>query len=183
MPRKIVLFIIISICFVLQTTTFQTLSFANIAPNLLIIVVASFGLMRGKTEGMYIGFFSGLLIDIFCGFYLGIYALLYMYVGYLTGLFQKRFYPEDIKLPLLIISASDLISNLIIYVILFLTRSRYDFGYYFGNIIVPELVYTTIITIFLYLLLLKINQKLEAYEKRRAIKFDLWYKRFSSSII
>lgn len=173
MPRKIVLFIIISICFVLQTTTFQTLSFANIAPNLLIIVVASFGLMRGKTEGMYIGFFSGLLIDIFCGFYLGIYALLYMYVGYLTGLFQKRFYPEDIKLPLLIISASDLISNLIIYVILFLTRSRYDFGYYFGNIIFPELVYTTIITIFLYLLLLKINQKLEAYEKRRAIKFDL----------
>ena len=173
MPRKIVLFIIISICFVLQTTTFQTLSFANIAPNLLIIVVASFGLMRGKTEGMYIGFFSGLLIDIFCGFYLGIYALLYMYVGYLTGLFQKRFYPEDIKLPLLIISTSDLISNLIIYVILFLTRSRYDFGYYFVNVIVPELVYTTIITIFLYLLLLKINQKLEAYEKRRAIKFDL----------
>ena len=173
MPRKIVLFVIITICFVLQTTTFQTLSFANIAPNLLIIVVASFGLMRGKTEGMYIGFFSGLLIDIFCGFYLGIYALLYMYVGYLTGLFQKRFYPEDLKLPLLLITASDLFSNLIIYLILFLTRSRYDFGYYFLNIILPELVYTIIITIFFYLLLLKINQKLEAYEKRRAIKFDL----------
>lgn len=173
MLRKFILFLIISICYVLQTTTFQTLSFANITPNLLIIVVASFGLMRGRKEGMYIGFFSGLLIDIFCGFYLGIYALLYMYVGYLTGLFQKRFYPEDLKLPLLIISASDLISNLIIYVILFLTRSRYDFVYYFGNIIVPELVYTTIIAIVLYLLLLKMNQKLEAYEKRRAIKFDL----------
>ena len=173
MVRKIVLFFIISICFVLQTTTFQTLSFANIAPNLMIIVIASFGLMRGKTEGMYIGFFSGLLIDIFCGFYLGIYALLYMYVGYLTGLFQKRFYPEDIKLPLLIISVSDLFTNIIIYLILFLTRSRYDFGYYFGNIILPELIFTTIITIFLYLVLLKINQKLEAYEKRRAIKFDL----------
>jgi len=173
MLRKIVLFLIISICFVLQTTTFQSLSIASIAPNLLIIVVSSFGLMRGKTEGMYIGFFSGLLIDIFCGFYLGIYALLYMYVGYLTGLFQKRFYPEDIKLPLLIISVSDLLTNIIIYLILFLTRSRFDFGYYFSNIILPELVYTTIITIFFYLLLLKINQKLEAYEKRRAIKFDL----------
>ena len=173
MLRKFILFLIISICYVLQTTTFQTLSFANITPNLLIIVVASFGLMRGRKEGMYIGFFSGLLIDIFCGFYLGIYALLYMYVGYLTGLFQKRFYPEDIKLPLLIISVSDFLSNIIIYLILFLTRSRFDFGYYFSNIILPELVYTMIITIFLYLLLLKINQKLEAYEKRRAIKFDL----------
>ena len=94
MLRKIVLFIIISICFVLQTTTFQTLSFAGITPNFMIIVVAAFGLMRGKREGMYIGFICGLLIDIFCGFYLGIYALLYMYVGYLTGLFQKRFYPS-----------------------------------------------------------------------------------------
>ena len=173
MLRKILLFLIISICFVLQTTTFQTLAFAGITPNLLIIIVAAFGLMRGKKEGMYIGFFSGLLIDIFCGFYLGIYALLYMYVGYLTGLFQKRFYPEDLTLPLLIISASDLITNLIIYLVLFLTRSRFDFGYYFLNIILPELVYTTIITIFFYLLLLKFNQKLEAYEKRRAIKFDL----------
>ena len=173
MLRKIVLFIIISICFVLQTTTFQTLSLAGIAPNLMIIVVAAFGLMRGKSEGMYIGFISGLLIDIFCGFYLGIYALLYMYVGYLTGLFQKRFYPEDIKLPLLLISASDFVANVLIYVVLFLTRSRYDFGYYFMRVILPELVYTMVITIFLYLLLLKINQKLENYEKRRAIKFDL----------
>ncbi len=173
MLRKIVLFIIISICFVLQTTTFQTLSFAGITPNLMIIVVAAFGLMRGKREGMYIGFICGLLIDIFFGFYLGVYALLYMYVGYLTGLFQKRFYPEDIKLPLLLISASDFVANLFIYVVLFLTRSRYDFGYYFMNVIIPELVYTMVITIFLYLILLKINQKLENYEKRRAIKFDL----------
>ena len=173
MPRKIVVFLIISICFVLQTTTLQTLSFANITPNLLIIVVASCGLMRGKKEGMCIGFVSGLIVDIFCGFYLGIYALLYMYVGYFAGFFQKRFYPEDIKFPLLISSASDLTLNLVIYLILFLTRSRYDFGYYFANIILPELVYTTIVTIFFYLILLKINQKLEAYEKRRAIKFDL----------
>ena len=173
MTRKIVLFFIISICFVLQTTVFPAINLIDITPNLLIIVVASFGLMRGKTEGLLLGFFSGLLIDIFCGFYLGIYALLYMYVGYLTGLFQKRFYPEDIKLPLVIIAASDLFSNLFIYLILFLTRSRYDFGYYFSNVILPELIYTTIITIFFYMLLLKINQKLEGIEKRSAIKFDL----------
>lgn len=173
MARKIVLFLIISICFVLQTTTFQTLSFANITPNLMIIVVSSFGLMRGRKEGMFIGFFSGLLIDIFCGFYLGIYALLYMYIGYLNGIFRKRFYPDDIKQPLILISASDLLSNLAIYFFLFLTRRRFDFGYYLLNIMIPEWVYTMVITIFLYFLLLKINQKLENYEKRRAIKFDL----------
>ena len=173
MPRKIVLFFIISICFVLQTTTFQYLSFANIAPNLMIIVVSSFGLMRGKREGMYVGFFCGLLIDIFCGYYLGVYALLYMYIGYINGLFQKRYYPDDITFPMLQIAASDLVSNLVIYVFMFLFRNRYDFGYYLFNIIIPELVYTMVVTIFLYFIFLKINQKLEAYEKRSAIKFDL----------
>lgn len=173
MARKIVLFIVISICFVLQTTVFQTLSFANIAPNLMIIVVSSMGLMRGRKEGMYVGFISGLLVDIFCGFYLGIYALLYMYVGYVNGFFRKRFYPEDIKQPLLLVSASNVISNIIIYIVLFLTRNRYDFGYYLLNVIIPEWVYTMVVTLFLYFILLKINQKLESYEKRRAIKFDL----------
>lgn len=173
MLRKIVLFIIISICFVLQTTMFQAISFANISPNLLIIVVSSFGFMRGKKEGLLVGFFCGLLMDIFWGAYLGIYALLYMYIGCLNGLFQKRFYPDDIKLPMLLIAASDLVANFFIYFFMFFFRSRFDFSYYFTSIILPELVYTMVITIFLYIILLKANQKLEVYEKRRAIKFDL----------
>ena len=173
MRRKIVLFIVIAVCFVLQTTTFQTLSFANIAPNLMVIIVSSFGFMRGRKEGMYVGAFCGLLIDIFCGSYIGVYALLYMYVGYINGFFRKRFYPDDIKLPLLLIAASDVVLNLLVYFFMFLFRSRYNVLFYLKSVIIPELVYTMVVTIFLYLILLKINQKLEEYEKRRAIKFDL----------
>lgn len=173
MRRKIVLFIIIAVCFLLQSTVFQVLSFANITPNLMIIVVSAFGFMRGRKEGMVIGFFCGLLIDIFCGFYLGVYALLYMYIGYCNGIFQKRFYPDDIKLPLLLIGASDIVCNLIVYFVMFLFRSRFHFLYYVRTVILPEYVYTMVITIFFYYLLQKINQKLEISEKRRAKKFDL----------
>jgi rod shape-determining protein MreD len=173
MRRKIVLFLIITISFLLQTTVFSFFSLANISPNLLIIVVSSFGFMRGNKEGLWIGFFCGLLIDIFFGFYLGVYALLYMYIGYFNGMFQKRFYPDDIKLPMVLIGASDLSFNLCIYVFLFLLRGRFEFLYYVKTIILPEFIYTMVITIFLYLLLLKINQGLESVEKRRAKKFDL----------
>lgn len=173
MRRKIVTVVIIIICFLLQTTVFQALTFANIAPNLLIIVVSSFGFMRGRKNGMLVGFICGLLVDIFCGFYLGIYALIYMYIGFINGIFQKKFYPDDIKLPMLLIGSSDIVSNLVVYFIMFLFRRRFDFGYYFLSIILPEFVYTMVITIFLYIILLKINQKLEAAEKRRAKKFEL----------
>ena len=57
MRRKITVFIIIGVCYLLQTTFFDTLSFASISPNLLIIVTSSFGFMRGRKEGLFIGFF------------------------------------------------------------------------------------------------------------------------------
>lgn len=173
MRRKIILFIIIALCFLLQTTVFRVLAFSNIGPNLLIIVVSAFGFMRGKKEGLWIGFFCGLLVDIFFGFYLGAYALLYMYIGYFNGMFQKRFYPDDIKLPMILIGSSDMICNLIIYFVMFFLRNRMKFWYYLSAVIIPEFVYTMVITIFLYFILLKINQSLEEHEKRRAIKFEL----------
>ena len=46
MRRKIVLAITIIVCFLLQCTVFKALAIASISPNLLIVVVASFGFMR-----------------------------------------------------------------------------------------------------------------------------------------
>ena len=88
-------------------------------------------------------------------------------------LFQKRFYPDDIKLPMLLIGGSDLFYNLVVYFFMFLLRGRFSFLYYLKSIIIPEFVYTMVISILLYLVFLKLNQKLEAHEKRRAKKFDL----------
>lgn len=173
MRRKVTLFLIICICFLLQTTVFKALTFANISPNLLIIAVSSFGFMRGRKEGMWVGFFCGLLIDIFFGNLIGIYALIYMYIGFINGFFQKRFYPDDIKLPMVLIGGSDLVCNLFVYFFMFFLNGKFQFLYYLRAIIIPELVYTMVISIFLYLLFLKINQKLEKREKRRAKKFDL----------
>lgn len=171
MRRIIAVSIIMTACFLLQSTVFQSLSFASISPNLMIAAVSSFGFMRGKKEGLWIGFFTGLLLDIFTGSLLGFYALLYMYVGYVNGFFKKTFYPEDIKLPLLLIAASDFCCSLCIYFLLFLLRGKFQFTYYLFNIMIPELVYTMAVTIFLYIIILKVNQKLEAIEKRSAAKF------------
>ncbi len=171
MRRKIVLAVTILICFLLQSTIFQELAIASISPNLMIAVTAAFGFMRGRKEGMAVGFFCGLLMDLFFGSVLGFYALLFLYVGFLNGIFKKIFYPEDIKLPIFLIAFSDFSYNIIIYFFQFLFRSRFEFGYYFIHIIVPELVYTMLIAIVIYFILLKINQRLEAIEKRSAKKF------------
>ena len=87
-------------------------------------------------------------------------------VGYVNGTFQRMFYPEDIKLPLILILVSDIGYNFVCYVLLFLLRSRLDIGYYFIHVILPEAVYTIVIAFAVYPLLLLLHKKLEAAERR-----------------
>lgn len=171
MLRKFVTALFILGCFILQSSFFDAFAFAGIIPNLMIILTASFGFMRGEEEGLIIGFFCGLLSDIFFGSFLGFYALLLMYIGYLNGKFSGIFYPEDIKLPLALIVTSDLSYGIICYCLTFMLRGKFQFSYYFTHVILPEALYTILVTMFLYPLILKVNEKLEAREKRSAQKF------------
>lgn len=171
MLRKIVVTVFIFVCFILQCSVFSGLAFAGIIPNLMIILTSSFGFMRGEEEGLFIGFICGLLCDVFFGSVLGFYALVLMYIGYINGKFSRIFYPEDIKLPLALIVVSDISYGMICYILMFLLKGRFNFPYYFTRVILPEALYTIVITMFLYPLILTVNQKLEAREKRSAQKF------------
>ena len=171
MLRKVVVFFTVIIGYLLQCTLFQKISMGDIVPNILVIITSSFGFMRGKKEGLMIGFFAGFIIDVFYGDILGFYALIYMVIGYLHGFFRQLFYPEDIKLPMILISGSELLYCFSAYVFLFLLRSKFNFTFYFVHIILPEIVYTILVTLVFYKIILWINEKLEIREKRSASKF------------
>ena len=94
-----------------------------------------------------------------------------MILGYVNGFFNRIFYPEDIKLPLFLIAASDFIYGNLICIFMFIMRSRFDYLYYLRHIIIPELIYTILITLVLYQIVLKINEALETIEKRSASRF------------
>lgn len=85
------------------------------------------GILRvyaGEKTGLLYGFFCGLLVDIFFANVLGFNAMIYMYIGYANGKFNRIFFPEEIKLPLVLILVSDLIYGFSYYVILFLLRGN-----------------------------------------------------------
>ena len=159
--------LLIIIAYLLQTTLFRAISIAGIVPNILMIITSSFGFMRGKTEGMLIGFTAGLIADIFFMDIIGFYALVFMTIGYLNGFFRSIFYPEDIKLPMILIGSSELLYCFICYIFLFLLRGRMNLGYFFVHIMLPDVVYTVLVTLLLYKGILKLNEGLEAYELRR----------------
>ena len=169
--RKIIYAIIIIIGYLLESMLFPHIALASVTPNLLLIITASVGFMRGNKEGLLVGFFCGLLLDIFSINYMGVYAMFYMVIGYFNGYFKRLFYDDDIKLPLALIAGSEMILGLANYFFLFMMNGDFRFFYFLEHIIVPETLYTVMITLVFYQIILRINQKLEDEEQRSASKF------------
>lgn len=169
--RFAVIFSLVLCCFLLQSTVIKSFAMGSITPNILIIITSAIGFMRGKKEGMLTGFLAGLLIDIFYGNYMGVQAFIYMVIGYANGYFQRLFYDEGVKLPLILIVTSEFIYGIAMFIAMFMLRAKFNFGYYFINIIIPELVYTLVATLVIYRFIRKLNRWLESCEKRGANKF------------
>ena len=151
MKKYLTLFISIFIAFALQCTLFKFFSLGKVSPNLLLMLTSLSGFMGGKKEGMFTGFFAGLFTDILYGNgIIGFSMLLFTWIGYISGLFNRLYYPEDVKLPLILTIVSDILYGFLYYVFLFLLRSRLDLGFYFIHVILPEAVYTLIITIIIF---------------------------------
>lgn len=150
MKRLIINFILIIICFILQTTLLPMLHITSIMPNILIILISCTGFMQGNRNGLFVGFVCGLLMDIYSFDIFGFYSVLYMLIGFLNGFVHNFFYLKDLKIPAILITSSDLFSCLIIYLFLFLLRSRLDFGGYFLNIIIPEVAFTLLLSVIVY---------------------------------
>lgn len=160
------------ISFILQST----LSLANFdvvaTPNLLLFVTCIFGFMRGCNYGSVTGIFCGLLVDIFFGDVIGLYALIYMYVGFFSGLFKKMFYSNHVFMPMLLVFTSDFIYNAFVYIFRFLLRNKLDFSYYFEKIIFPEMIITTFIAFALYKLFYILNEKILTLKQENTLSFD-----------
>lgn len=164
--RILIIALIIYFCYILQTSVFARYPLAGVTPNILICVVSTYGFMKGRRYGILTGFFTGLLLDIYSGVIFGLYALVYMYIGLLNGLFKKQFFGDDLRLPMILIGTSDFIYGVFSYLVLFTLRSQNNFSFYFMNVIMPEVVYTLVVSIFVYYAILHINNWIEKFEKK-----------------
>ena len=166
--RIVIIALMIFACFLLQTSIFSHIRIAGVVPNLLIIVTSSFGFMKGRRFGGIVGFCCGIILDLFNGALFGFYALVFLIIGYLNGMLRKLFYGDDLKLPLLFVAMSDLLYGFVVYLAMFFIRSKVDIGFYFMNIMMPEMVYTVCAMIPLYFLLEYAMRKMDQVDTKRS---------------
>lgn len=160
MKRYLSMFLLIIVCFLLQTGIFPHLQLLYIMPNLLVVLTAASGFMYGRKFGMFTGFLCGMLSDCIYGDVIGINILIFVLIGYVNGMANKLYFKDDLSIPITAIALSDLMYGVLYFICFFLLRGRFSILRYFAGVMVPEAIYTVVTGIIIYKFMSWLEEKL-----------------------
>ncbi|GAB6179994.1 rod shape-determining protein MreD [Desulfotomaculum defluvii] len=140
--RALVLFLLLTMALILQSTVFAFLQVAGVKPDLVLMLVVFNGFLRGSREGAFLGFLAGLAQDIFTGSYIGLNALTKMVAGYLVGLAEARFFKESVILVSMFTMLVGVVNQVIFYLLLYYLQIEVSPIYALGQVIIPSAIYT-----------------------------------------
>ena len=169
--RYVLIGVSIILSVLLQVTIFPSIPYIAVTPNFLLMVTVAFSIMYGQTYGIFIGMICGFLLDIYSGTTLGYCAFIFVCLGYACGTFSKSFSHEDYKLPTVLILSADFVYGAAIYITSFLIGGGISVTSALFYIIIPEIVYTGLVSVFLYPVLVYFDRKVREHSRRRAKKF------------
>jgi len=84
-----------------QSTAMPHLTIMGVKPDLMLLAVMSWSLLRGSEEGLVWAFIGGLALDLLSGAPFGASTLALMAVSFFSGLGEVRIFRTHIVLPLL----------------------------------------------------------------------------------
>ena len=148
--RAITVLVQIFILYLMQTAVFTSFKLAGVVPDLILILVVAVAFMRGSNRGMMTGFLSGLLLDLTYGRVLGLFALMYMFIGFLSGFAHKIYDEQDYTTPVFLVGISELLYNLFYYCFFYFLQGRLNIGYYMFRFMIPRMIYTVLVSLLLY---------------------------------
>lgn len=172
MKRKLCELVLTAFFYTLQCTACRAIAIGGIAPNLLIILPVLFGYLKGKGEGIYTGIICGIFYDLFTYDIVGLSSIAMMYIGYFSGYFYQKYEETEILIPIGMVAAGSFTYGFLSYIVNFLLHNKLDILYYLKRFVIPEAVYTVIVTIVIYRIIVFLNKHFEAKERKRAIEYD-----------
>ncbi len=92
-----------------QSTVMPHLTLWGVKPDLMLLVVISWSLLRGTREGIVWGFIGGLCLDLFSGAPFGSSALALLIASFFSGLGQATVFHTHVILPLATVFLASLI--------------------------------------------------------------------------
>jgi len=129
----------------IQTTLLSRVSLLGGRPNLMLLVVLIWAVLRGLDEGLVWGFVGGLILDLLSGGPLASMALALVAAAYLAGQsLGEEVGSQAVRLVILTVLGS-MAYHLVLMVILDWSGHSLDWGYSLLNIAAPSVVFNAVL--------------------------------------
>ena len=143
----------------LQSTVMPRVMVLGVHPDLMLLVVVSWSLLRGAQEGMLWALLGGIAVDLFSGAPFGVYTLSLLVVSFLSSLAQRNVFRLDLLIPVFVIPLATLVQNVIALALLWALRWPVDWGAGFTHVIFPAVLVNTVGMPLVYLALRALDRR------------------------
>lgn len=114
---------LLAIVGLLQATLVSRVSIWGVFPDLPLLLVVSWGLLRGSRQGLLWGFVAGIIVDLFSGAPFGAATVPLMAVGFIAGLGENLVFRNLLLLLLTILLATVVYDLLFLFMVQILPSS------------------------------------------------------------
>lgn len=134
----------------LQVIFFPHLRLFGVKPDLILVLAAFTGLLRGSNAGGFIGFFGGLLEDLVAGRAIGINAISQMVTGYAAGFGKGRLFEDNLIAPLGLVLVATLLREAIYFVMAWSFGFGFSSAFIIRGVIIPTAFYNVLVGALIY---------------------------------
>jgi len=131
----------------------------GVKPDLVLLIVISWSLLRGSREGVLWGLFGGLCLDLFSGAPLGASSIGLMTVGLLAGESEANI-KGTLLLPVFLAPLGTVIYYSVLLIVFELTGRPLPIVSSFGQVILPAAVMNAVSVPFIYIFMRWLERRL-----------------------
>jgi rod shape-determining protein MreD len=142
---------LLAIVAILQTTLLPSLTIWNVFANLPLLVVVSWGLLRGPREGATWGFIAGSMVDLLSGAPFGAATVSLIVVGSLAGLGETIVFRARIALPMLFTFLATIVYELLFLLIVRISGQSMAWLDSIFRLVIPSAILNALLTPIVFL--------------------------------
>ncbi|MDP1809388.1 MAG: rod shape-determining protein MreD [Actinomycetota bacterium] len=148
--------LVLAVAFICQAAVVPFISIGPIKPDIILIIVASFGFLDGAAPGAVGGFLGGLLQDLLTIRGIGLEVLIKTIVGGFSGRVERTILGNSPIMPMLAIGGVSIVSQILYIGLAFLTGERMELLTVMREVVLPSALYTATVGFFIFPQLSKI---------------------------
>lgn len=141
-----------------QVSLLPTLAISGVAPNLLLVLVVGWALLRGTREALLWAVIGGLWLDLLSGGFFGLQTMSLAVVAYVAGLGGGTVFRAHLVLPVVMTAIATLVYGTLQLVVFWILGRDLPTLDMVLRLLMIELIYNAVLVLFVFPLLAWLNR-------------------------